>query len=122
MSIVPLRLLNEPQKIVGLIAQRQEALSDNIANMHTIGYKRKDVDFSQYLGTSTTSSNLEGKMIEKFGTAPIVNTASTNNESINTEDELSLMQENYLYYSVAVRNLSSTITQIKTALNVSANG
>jgi len=121
MSIVPLRLLNEPQKMVGLIAQRQEALSDNIANMHTIGYKRKDVDFSQYLNTSGTSSNLEGKMIEKFGSAPIAS-ISGNGNAISTEDELSLMQENYLYYNVAVRNLSSTITQIKTALNVSANG
>ena len=122
MSIVPLRLLNEPQKILGLVAQRQEALSDNIANMHTVGYKRKDVDFSQYLSPSGTSSNLEGRMIEKFGSAPIASFNSTNGAAISTEDELSLMQENYLYYSVAVRNLSSTITQIKTALNVSANG
>ena len=48
MGLLPLNLLNEPQKMLSLISQRQEALSDNIANMHTIGYKRKDVDFSQY--------------------------------------------------------------------------
>lgn len=119
MGLIPLNLLNEPQKMLSLISQRQEALSDNIANMHTIGYKRKDVDFSQYLN-SGTASNLENKLVEKFGVAPISGTTTGGN--ISTEDELALMQKNYLLYNVAVRQLSSTITQIKTAMNVSANG
>ena len=66
MGLLPTHLLNNPQKMLALVSQRQECLSDNIANMHTKGYRRKDVDFSQYLNTSGTSSNLEGKMIEKF--------------------------------------------------------
>ncbi len=119
MSLVPLKLLNQPKKILALVSQRQEALSDNIANMHTTGYKRKDVNFSQYLN-SGISSNIEAKLTQKYGPGPITNTSSI--ENISTEDELALMQQNYLYYSVAVRNLSSTITEIKTALNVSQNG
>ena len=120
MGLLPLNLLNEPQKMLSLISQRQEALSDNIANMHTIGYKRKDVDFSQYLN-SGISSTLENKLVEKFGASPVVS-ANSGGENISTEDELALMQKNYLLYNVAVRHLSSTITEIKTALNVSANG
>ncbi len=119
MSLIPTQLLNQPQKILTLVSQRQEALSDNIANMHTTGYKRKDVSFFQYLN-SGVSSNIEAKLTQKYGPGPITNSSST--ENISTEDELALMQQNYLYYSVAVRNLSSTITQIKTALNVSSNG
>ena len=61
-------------------------------------------------------------MIEKYGPSPISSTVSGSNESMSTEDELALMQQNYLLYNVAVRHLSSTITEIKTALNVSANG
>lgn len=120
MGLVPTQLLNNPQKILGLVSARQEALSDNIANMHTKGYRRKDVDFSQYLN-SGTSSRLENKVIEKYGPAPIASNGA-GGENISTEDELSLMQENYLLYSIAVRHLSSTITEIKTAMNVSANG
>jgi flagellar basal-body rod protein FlgB len=120
MGIVPMHLLNNPQKMLSLTAQRQECLSDNIANMHTIGYKRKDVDFSQYLN-SGISSTLENKVIEKFGASPVVS-SNSGGENISTEDELALMQENYLLYNIAVRHLSSTITEIKTALNVSANG
>ena len=120
MGLVPLNLLNKPQKMLDLVSQRQECLSDNIANMHTKGYRRKDVDFSQYL-SSGISSNLEAKLIDKYGSAPIAS-SNSQSENISTEDELSLMQENYLLYNVAVRQLSSTITEIKTAMNVSANG
>ena len=121
MGIIPTHLLHSPQKMLSLVSQRQEALSDNIANMHTEGYRRKDVDFSQYLNNGV-SSNLETKLIDKYGASPISSTTSGSGEVLSTEDELALMQQNYLLYNVAVRHLSSTITEIKTALNVSANG
>lgn len=120
MGILPTHLLNEPQKMLAMISKRQECLSDNIANMHTKGYRRKDIDFSQYLN-SDISSRLETRVNEKYGPSPIAS-MNSGRENITTEDELSLMQENYLLYNVAVRQLSSTITEIKTALNVSANG
>ena len=119
MGLLPTQLMHQSQKILSLVSARQEALSDNIANMHTIGYKRKDVDFSQYLN-SGTASNMEAKLIDKFGASPV--SSSNNGERLAPEDELALMQQNYMYYTVAARELSSTITQIKTAMNVSANG
>ena len=119
MGLIPTHLINNQQKMLNLISARQEALSDNIANMHTIGYKRKDVDFSQYLN-SGTSSSLESKIVQKYG--PAARSSSSGGEKLTTEDELALMQQNYLLYNVAVRQLSSTITEIKTALNVSSTG
>jgi flagellar basal-body rod protein FlgB len=118
MGLIPTQLLKQPQRTLSLVSARQEALADNIANMHTVGYRRKDVDFSQYLN-SDTSSNMEAKLTDKFGASPI--SSSVSNEKLNPEDEMALMQQNYMYYAVAVRQLSSTITQIKTAMNVSAN-
>lgn len=120
MGLLPLHLIQGQQKMLDLVAQRQEALSDNIANMHTVGYKRKDVDFSQYL-SSTSSSNFEAKLVDKYGSSPVLSNSYAG-KNISTEDELTKMQQNYLIYSVATRQLSSTITQIKTAMNVSANG
>ncbi len=120
MGLIPTNLINKPQKMLDIISQRQEALSDNVANMHTVGYRRKDVDFSQYLNNTQKSSSLEAKTIEKYGPAPIASSAS-GGEKKTTEEELVLMQENYMLYNVAVRELSSTITQIKTALNISAS-
>ena len=121
MGLLPMHLLNNPQKMLSMVAQRQECLSDNIANMHTKGYRRKDVDFSQYLNNGI-SSRIEANVVEKYGPSPIASNVAGAGENISTEEELSKMQENYLLYNVAVRHLSSTITEIKTALNVSANG
>lgn len=120
MGLLPTHLLNNPRKMLSMVAQRQECLSDNIANMHTKGYRRKDVDFSQYLNTGV-SSRLESNLVEKYGPSPI-SSSIAGGQNISTEDEMAKMQENYLLYNVAVRQLSSTITEIKTALNVSANG
>lgn len=120
MGLIPTHLIDNSKKYIDLTARRQEALSDNLVNIHTKGYHRKDVDFSQYL-TNGTSSTFENKLIDKFGTSPVSNQVSQD-EVVNVEEELSKMQENYLMYNVAVRQLSSTITEIKTALNVSANG
>ena len=120
MGLLPTQLLKSPQRMLDLISQRQEALSDNIANMHTPGYRRRDVNFSQYLSDNTVS-RLESKITDKFGPSPVMN-AGVGGVNKTTEEELALMQENYMLYNVAVRQLSSTITQIKTAMNVSANG
>lgn len=120
MGLIPTNMINSSQRLLDLISQRQEALSDNIANMHTVGYRRKDVDFSQYITSTSTNGNFETKIIDKFGTTPI-SSLGAGGENISAEDELSKMQENYLLYNIAVRRLSSTITQIKTALNTSAN-
>ena len=119
MGLLPLHLMNNSQKMLGLISQRQEALADNIANMHTIGYKRRDVDFSQYLNTGEISK-FEAKIIDKYGPSPVMSTHSQGGTK-PPEEELSLMQENYLLYSVASKQLSSTITEIKNALNVTAS-
>ena len=119
MNLVPTYLLKSPQRMLDLVSKRQEALADNIANMHTPGYKRRDVNFSQYLSDNTVSK-LESKITEKYGPSPVMG-AGLGGANKTTEEELALMQENYMLYNVAVRQLSSTITQIKTAMNVSAN-
>jgi len=119
MGLLPLHLMNNTQNMLELISARQEALADNVANIHTIGYKRKDVDFSQYLNQDSASV-LERKLNDKFGAAPIA--SSSGGENISAEDELALMQQNYVLYNVATKQLKSSITQIKTALNLSSNG
>ncbi len=119
MGLLPTHLMNSSQNMLDLISARQEALADNIANVHTPNYRRKDVDFSQYLNQDS-ASNLERKLTDKFGAAPIA--SASGGKNLPAEDELALMQKNYILYNVATKQLKSTITQIKTALNVSANG
>ena len=51
MTFTSLDSLGKANLMMDLITQRQRALGSNIANVDTPGYVRRDIDFSQYLGT-----------------------------------------------------------------------
>jgi len=100
--------------MMDLISQRQRALGANVANVDTPGYVRKDIEFSQYLGT--LNNPLETKMSAALGPSPIIE--ERRYEEINAADELAEMQKNAIFYTMATREMSSIITQMKTVLNV----
>ena len=100
--------------ILDLIAQKQKALGENLANLDTPGYVRKDVNFGEYL--SDSDSSLETSMGAKLGHSPIASTG--NGEPVNPANELMELQKNSLLYSMATRRMSSVITEMKTVINV----
>lgn len=100
--------------MMGLIAKKQKVIGENIANTDTPGYTKKDLSFGQYLNGS--SATLETKLIGKFGSSPISEEIS--GEKVNIANELMDLQKNSLLYSMATRNMSSIITQMKTVINV----
>lgn len=109
----PVNSLEKSQLLLDLIAARQEAVSANIANMDTPNYVRKDIEFSQYL--NTMNSNLETKLSQKLGPSGVMEPQS---QTMTAEDELALMQKNSILYAVAARQMSNTITELKTVINV----
>lgn len=100
-----------------LIAERQKALSSNLANMDTPNYQRKDISFSQYLGG--TANPLETKLAAALGSSPV--TIQTTNEKIDPATELSEMQKNSLLYTVAARRMTSLITEMRTVINMGSS-
>ncbi len=56
--------------MLDLAAHRQKALAGNISNIDTPGYIRKDVDFTQYLGSM--NSPLETELSERLGSSAII--------------------------------------------------
>ena len=99
--------------MLDLVAQRQRALGMNIANVDTPGYVRKDIDFADYLGSM--GSRLETDLSAKLGPSGII---EKQEEGVNVAQELAQMQENSILYAMATRQMSSIITQMKTAINV----
>ena len=99
-----------------LIAERQKALSCNLANMDTPNYKRKDISFSQYLGAA--SGSLETTLSMKMGPSPV--TLQASDEKVNPATELSEMQKNAIMFTVASRRMTSLITEMKTVINMGA--
>lgn len=97
-----------------LIAERQKALSCNLANMDTPNYRRKDVSFAQYLGGA--SGSLETALSAKMGPSPV--SVQTSNEKVNPATELSEMQKNSILFTMASRRMTSLITEMKTVINL----
>lgn len=114
MSIRSFDPMNSTGSILDLIAKRQKVIGENLANIDTPGYQRKDLNFAQYLDDN--SSPLEARVTEKFGTPPVYET--TSNELINPADELMELQKNSLLYTMATRRMSNVITEMKTVINV----
>ena len=100
--------------MLDLIAQRQRALGTNVANVDTPGYVRRDVDFSQYLGSM--NSPLETQLSEKLGPSAIID--DRERTEIDIAEEFSEIQKNSLLYTIATRRMSNIITQMKTVVNV----
>ena len=106
--------LNNANLMMDLISQRQRALGSNIANVDTPGYVRRDIDFSQYLGSM--NSPLETKLSMAVGPSGILE--DRRSQEIDIAEELAEIQKNSLMYTMATRRMTNIITQMKTVINV----
>ncbi|HIS83241.1 hypothetical protein KID03_05085 [bacterium] len=110
----PLDHMGKVGLMMDLITQRQVALGSNLANMDTPGYVRRDVDFSEYLGSM--NSPLETKLSERLGASAVISQRTY--EEIRPDKELMELQQNALLYTMATRRMSNIITEMKTVINV----
>ena len=114
MSYTSLDALGKTNLMLDLISQKQRALGSNVANVDTPGYVRRDVDFSQYLGSM--NSPLETQLSTKLGPSCVME--DKEHTDINIAQEFTEIQKNALLYTVATRRMSNIITQMKTVINV----
>ncbi len=114
MSYTSVDAFGNASLMMDLVAQRQRALGSNVANVDTPGYVRRDIDFSQYLGSM--NSPLETKLSTKLGPSGILE--EREKEEIDIAEELAEMQKNSLLYTMATRRMSNVINQMKTVINV----
>ena len=114
MTFTALDSMGKTSLMMDLISQRQRALGSNVANVDTPGYVRRDIDFSQYLGSM--NSPLETELSTKLGPSGIMQ--DRQRKEIDIAEELTEMQKNSLLYTMATRRMSNIITEMKTVLNV----
>lgn len=99
--------------MLDLISQRQRALGTNLANVDTPGYVRKDISFSQYLGTM--NNPLETELSIKMGPSGLI---EEQGEGVDATHELAEMQKMSIMYAVASRKMTNLITEMKTVAGV----
>lgn len=89
MTYTSLDSMGKANLMMDLISQRQRALGSNIANVDTPGYVRRDIDFSQYLGSM--NSPLETKLSTKLGPSGIIE--DRRKQDVDIAQELTEMQK-----------------------------
>ena len=114
MTFTALDSMGKASLMLDLISQRQRALGANVANVDTPGYVRKDIDFSQYLGTM--NSPIETKLSTALGPSGVIE--DRREKEIDIAEELAELQKNSLMYTMATRRMSNIITEMKTVINV----
>ena len=114
MTFTSLDSLGKTGLMLDLISQRHRALGPNVANVDTPGYVRKDINFSQYIGSM--NSPLETRLSTALGPSGVIE--DRQNQEINIAEELAEIQKNSLMYTMASRRMSNIITEMKTVINV----
>ena len=114
MTFTSLDSIGKTSLMLDMISQRHRALGANVANVDTPGYVRKDIDFSQYLGSM--NSPIETKLSTALGPSGIIE--DRQRQEIDIAEEFSEIQKNSLMYTMASRRMSNIITEMKTVINV----
>lgn len=107
--------LERTGKILTMLGNKQKLIGENLANVDTPGYTKKTMSFGDYMNPDM--NGLEKKINAKFGTVSTLDVQSTG-QSVNMAEEIVDMQQNSLLYSVAVRRMSSAITEMKSVINL----
>jgi len=97
---------------------RQQALADNLANVDTPGYVRKDVDFHDALRTAMAGGgdlSNAGFAAEPDRSAPV----RVDGNSVDVDAESSAMSQNALEYDALARVSAARLDILKSAMGVS---
>ncbi len=106
--------------------KRNEVITNNIANVSTPGYKRKDVQFETYLrsvliGDNSLDERVGNADLDKLEASVYTDNASLsyrldgNNVDIDTES--ANLAENQIRYYALLDSMTQEFSRIKTVLN-----
>jgi flagellar basal-body rod protein FlgB len=116
-------LMNTLESFLRLTTSRERAISANMANVDTPGYRTRDINFQQELNRATNFSNTEWK--GETGSAQLspavtevpglMERADGNNVDIDRESLV--MAETQLQYQMGIQLIKRQFHQILSAIN-----
>jgi flagellar basal body rod protein FlgB len=99
--------------LLSLITKNQTVVANNISNLQTPEYVKKNTNFEEVIGS--IRSPVLTDLAKEMGPGP---TVSEGDGKVVLEEELVNMQKNFLYYSVASRRAASLVTTLKAMAQV----
>lgn len=117
--------INVLDKAADASFKRNEIITNNLANVNTPGYKRKDVQFQTYLrsaliGDNSLDSRIAGVNLNSLDATVYTDQATLsyrldgNNVDIDTES--ATFAENQIYYYALLDSMTQEFNRIKTVL------
>ena len=97
------------------LVQRQELLSNNLANINTKNYVRQDIDFSAVLNGLQNSPNTDKESILASSRY------RDHGGKMSLESEMSKLYDNHLRYTLMTKAISHHFDHMKKALEVRAS-
>jgi len=119
----PTPLLSTLESYLKLTTTREQAISANMANIDTPGYRTQDIDFQGELSKALTNvSTAPGGEGEAFQLTPVVREVSglmerPDGNNVNLDREGLLMAETQLQYQIGVQLVKHQFHQILSAIN-----
>lgn len=111
---------------------RNKAISNNIANVDTPGYKRQKVEFEQYLSDAIDNKSIEGTItnekhiplgkgsVSQGGIRVIEDKTSSmrlDGNNVDVESEMADLAKNNLMYNALIQKISGEFKKLRTAIN-----
>ena len=129
-SIFDTASMQAARAALGGLTRRQEAVSGNVANIDTVGYQRRVVNFEDALQARMHSSatelrtsdprhlsggGLTGNTQSSIETRDVVSTRNDMN-NVSIDEEMSLMVETQLRYQALTQSLGRRIGTLRTVI------
>lgn len=104
---------------------RNEVISNNIANVDTPGYKRKDVQFESYLRSALLGDNSLDKRVSNVNLNSIKPSVYTDNaglsyrldgNNVDIDTETANLAENQVRYYALIDSMTQEFGRLKTVL------
>ncbi len=112
---------------------RNEVISQNLSNVDTPNYKRKDVTFEQYLNESLESKKLEGittderhipiksKNIEKIMPEITQDNSDTSmridGNNVDIDSEMAYLAKNTIQYNSLIQMINNNYSKVKNVIS-----
>ncbi|SFC40038.1 flagellar basal-body rod protein FlgB [Alkalibacterium subtropicum] len=108
-------------------SMRQEAISTNISNVNTAGYKAKRVDFEQALQSAMNGTGLKANHVKHFGAngfgdvkpqtiEQTGNRVNENGNNVAIDTEMAELSANAIYFQAVSTQLTNQYGMIRSVL------
>jgi flagellar basal-body rod protein FlgB len=127
--------LNITEKALDASWLRNEVITDNISNVDTPGYKRKKVEFEEFLQKSMSEAGITGyktdarhfdigntsyKDLRNLPVKIVIDDSDSSvrldGNNVNIEHEMASMAKNYIKYNVLIQNVGSGFKMLKSVI------